>query len=216
MLFRSINWDGVPDNQSAPNFLAPDFFNTTSPRGVVFHSVLEDAGSAFNDFMVSATAASGTPVRFGDINASYSSIFVANSAERLFTVRGGHALLVKFFQPGSNIPAGVRGFGVVFTDVDSATGGGRSILYAYGSDGSQLAAASAPVQSGGLSFVGISFDAGELISHVIIKSGTHALSATNSDGVGGVDVVAIDDFIYGEPRPLSGCLFQDGFECPVP
>lgn len=210
---REINWDGVPDSDSAPNFLTPDFFNTTSPRGVVFQSVLEDAGSAFNDFMVSANAASGTPVRFGDLNASYASTFIANSEQRLFTIRGGHALLVKFFQPGTTTPAGVSGFGVVMADVDSASGGSRSILYAYAADGRQLSVASAPAFAGGLSFVGISFNQGELISHVIIKSGTHALSASNSDGVGGVDAVAMDDFIYGEPKPLSGCVFEDGFEC---
>ena len=82
--------------------------------------------------------------------------------------------------------------------------------------GMRLVAASAPVLNGGLSFVGVSFDAGEMIDHVVIRSGTHALSASNNDGVSGVDVVALDDFIYGEPRPASGCLFEDGFDCQVP
>ena len=30
---REINWDGVPDANSAPNFLPVDFFNVNSPRG---------------------------------------------------------------------------------------------------------------------------------------------------------------------------------------
>jgi hypothetical protein len=212
---REINWDGVPDAFAAPNFLPPDFFNVNSARGAVFHTLLEDSGSALNDFMVSATQASGTAVRFGDINPSYTSTFIANSEQRLFMPRGAHALLVKFYQPGGTAQATVSGFGVVFTDVDSSSGGGRTIVTAYAPDGSQLAAASAPVFNGGLSFVGISFNAGERIGHVVIKSGTHALSATNNDGTGGVDVVAMDDFIYGEPQPLSGCIFQDGFDCPV-
>lgn len=212
---REINWDGVPNSFAAPNVLPPDFFNVNSPRGAVFQTVLEDAGSAFNDFMVSATQSSGTAVRFGDINPSYSSTFQAFSQERLFMPRGAHAVLVKFYQPGGTAEATVSGFGVVFTDVDSGSGGGRSIVYAYAPDGSQLAAASAPVFNGGLSFVGISFNAGERIGHVIIKSGTDALTATNNDGTSGVDVVAMDDFIYGEPQPLSGCIFQDGFDCPL-
>src|SRR6476660_1278940 len=33
---REINWDGVPDNLSAPHFMPNDFFNVNSPRGVVF------------------------------------------------------------------------------------------------------------------------------------------------------------------------------------
>lgn len=213
---REINWDGVPDSLAAPNFMPANFFNVTSPRGVVFQSVLEDAGSAFNSFMVSATTASGTTERFGNINPSYLSTFVTNSAQRLFMPRGAHALLVKFYRPGTTVEATVSGFGAVFSDVDGTTGGNRSLINYYAADGSQLVAASAPALSGGLSFIGVSFDAGERISHVIIKSGTHALAATNTDGVNGVDVVAMDDFIYGEPQPLSGCLFQDEFECNVP
>ena len=55
----------------------------------------------------------------------------------------------------------------------------------------------------GLSFVGISFNAGERVARVVIESGNAALSATNNDGVDGVDVVAMDDFIYGEPRATT-------------
>lgn len=210
---REVNWDGVPDASSAPNFLAPEFFNTISPRGIVFHTLLEDAGSAFNDLIVSASAASGTPVRFGDINPGYPSTFITFTAQRLFVPRGGHALQVQFYQPGTTNRAVVDGFGVVFSDVDSAS---HAYITLYAPDGSQLSAASAPALSGGLSFVGISFNAGEKIDHVVIRSGTHALSASNNDGVGGVDVVAMDDVIYGEPHPASGCLFEDGFDCQMP
>jgi hypothetical protein len=107
---------------------------------------------------------------------------------------------VNFVIPGTGIPATVAGFGVVFTDVDSSTGGNRSLIRVYGIDGRQLSAASAPVLSNGLSFVGISFNAGERIARVVIESGNAPLSAANDDGVSGVDVVAMDDFIYGEPR----------------
>jgi hypothetical protein len=88
----------------------------------------------------------------------------------------------------------------VFCDVDSATGGGRSLIRVYGTNGRQLSAASAGVLDNGLSFVGISFNAGERIARVVIESGNSALSASNEDGVNGVDVTAMDDFIYGEPR----------------
>ena len=210
---REVNWDGVPNASAAPNYMAPDFFNVTSPRGVVFHTLLEDAGSALNDFIVSASTASGTPVRFGNINPNYTSTFITFSAERLFTPRGAHAMLVKFYQPGTTNPAVVKGFGAVFADVDSAN---ASVISYYAADGSQRVAVAAPAFNGGLSFVGVSFDAGEMIDHVVIRTGTHALSASNNDGVSGVDVVALDDFIYGEPQPASGCLFQDGFDCQVP
>ena len=114
--------------------------------------------------------------------------------------RNTHIMEVTFLIPGTKIPATVSGFGVMFVDVDSATGGNRSLIRVYGADGTQLSAASAPVNDNGLSFVGISFNAGERIARVVIESGNAALSATNNDGVNGVDVVAMDDFIYGEPR----------------
>jgi hypothetical protein len=200
---REINWDGVPDNFSEPNDFPLDFFNVNSPRGVIFNAVEDATGAALNHFAVSANTASGVPVRFGNLNASYSTIFTTFSAQRLFTVRNTNIMEVTFVIPGSNTPATVNGFGVVFCDVDSASGGSRSLIRVYGADGRQLSAASAGVLDNGLSFVGISFNAGERIARVVIESGNAPLSATNTDGASGVDVVAMDDFIYGEPRAAT-------------
>jgi len=215
---REINWDGVPDAFSEPNNFPVDFFNVNSPRGVIFNAVEDATGAALNQFAVSSNTASGVPVRFSNINANYSAIFTTFSAQRLFTVRNTHLLEVNFVIPGTNVPATVNGFGVVFTDVDSATGGNRSLIRVYGADGRQLSAASAGVLDNGLSFVGISFNAGERIARVVIESGNAALSATNNDGVNGVDVVAMDDFIYGEPRASqfhAGDFDGDGFADPA-
>jgi len=210
---REINWDGVPDNFSEPNNFPTNFFNVNSPRGIIFNAVEDATGAALNQFAVSSTAASGVPVRFGNLNAAYSNIFQTFSAQRLFIARNTHIMEVSFFIPGTKIPATVKGFGVVFADVDSATGGNRSLIRCYGTDGGQLSAASAGVLDNGLSFVGISFNAGERISRCVIESGNAALSAANNDGVNGVDVVAMDDFIYGEPRAAefhSGDFDGDG------
>ena len=72
---REINWDGVPDALSAPNNLPANFFNVNSPRGVVF-------STPGTGFQVSANAASGTPVEFGNINALYPGLFKTFSAQR--------------------------------------------------------------------------------------------------------------------------------------
>lgn len=197
---REINWDGVPDAFSEPNNLPLDFFNVNSPRGVIFNAIEDATGAALNQFAVSSNTASGIPVRFGNLNASYTTTFQTFSAQRLFTVRNTNIMEVTFVIPGTNIPATVNGFGVVFCDVDLANGGNRSLIRVYGADGRQLSAASASVLDNGLSFVGISFNAGERIARVVIESGNTALSSTNTDGANGVDVVAMDDFIYGEPR----------------
>ena len=197
---REINWDGVPDNFSEPNNLPLNFFNVNSPRGVIFNAIEDATGAALNQFAVSSNTASGVPVRFGNLNAAYPNILQTFSAQRLFTVRNTHIMEVSFFIPGTKIPATVSGFGVIFADVDSAAGGDRSLIRVYGADGIQLSAASAPVADTGLSFVGISFNAGERIARVVIESGNAGLSATNNDGANNVDIVAMDDFIYGEPR----------------
>lgn len=197
---REINWDGVPDAFAEPNNLPLNFFNVNSPRGVIFNAIEDATGSALNQFAVSANAASGTAVRFGNINAGYSTIFQTFSAQRLFIARNTHMLEVTFVVPGTSIPATVSGFGAVFADVDSSTGGDRTLIRYYAADGTQLSAASAPVANNGLSFIGVSFNSGERVARVVIESGNAALSATNTDGTNGVDVVAMDDFIYGEPR----------------
>lgn len=201
---REINWDGVPDSASEPNNFPANFFNVNSPRGVIFNSIEDETGAALNQFAVSATTASGVPVRFANLNANYSTIFQVFSAQRLFMARNTHIMEVNFVIPGTSIPATVSGFGVIFADVDSSTGGGRSLIRLYGPDGTQLpGAASAPVADNGLSFVGVSYNSGERVARVVIEFGNIALSASNNDGVNGVDVVAMDDFIYGEPRATA-------------
>lgn len=200
---REINWDGVPDAFAEPNNFPANFFNVNSPRGVIFNAVEDATGAALNQFAVSSSSASGVPVRFGNLNPSYTNILQTFSQQRLFIARNTHIMEMNFVIPGTKIPATVSGFGVVFADVDSATGGNRSLIRVYGADGTQLSAASAPVIDNGLSFVGISFNGGERIARVVIEAGNAALSPTNNDGVNGVDIVAMDDFIYGEPRAVS-------------
>ena len=66
--------------------------------------------------------------------------------------------------------------------------------------GGVLFSAFVPVGTGSdasLSFLGVIFDAGELISGVRITTGNTALGP--NDGAGGADVVVMDDFLYGEP-----------------
>jgi len=212
---REINWDGVPDAFSAPNFFPSNFFNSNSPRGIIFGSPASNVGTDTNNFMVSANTASGTPVRFGNLDPSYSSIFQTFSAERLFTVRSSNdnstVLTINFFIPGTDIPAGVSGFGAVFCDVDSNV---NAIMRVYGTNGRLL---TTPISVGaannGLSFLGVSFNAGEKIARVEILSGNKPMLAGNVDGTNGVDVIAMDDFIYGEPHATqfhSGDFDGDG------
>jgi hypothetical protein len=194
---REINWDGVPDNFAEPNALPFNFFNVNSPRGVVFHSIANIGGN--HQFRISASAASGTAVRFGNIDASYSTIFQTFSSERLFQARFANEIEILFFIPGTTIPATVNGFGAVFCDVDSS----NTFIEYYAPDGNKISGSSLNVASNGLAFLGTSFNAGERVAKVIIRLGNSNLQSGNVDGTNSVDVVAMDDFIYGEPRAMD-------------
>ena len=189
---REINWDGVPDSFADPNALPGDFFNNNSQRG----AVLSTAGTSL---AVSADNSNptSTPVRFSSINPSYLTNFQTFSPERLFSALGSTVVDVTFFEPASpTTPATTNGFGSVFTDVEIA--GSTTIEY-FDAQGQSLGVFSAPAgPGGGLSFLGVSFDAGEQVSSVRITSGNTVLGAANND-TPSADVVVMDDFIYGEP-----------------
>jgi hypothetical protein len=194
---REINWDGVPDALAAPNAFPPNFFNVNSPRGAIF-------STPGTGFQVSASAASGTPVRFGNLDPSYPTEFVAFSPERLFTPLGQPVTDITFFVPGTNMQAATRSFGVMFTDVDVF---GTTFVQLFGPAGEDMGILSVEPANHDVSFVGITFLTGELIARVRITStlapgpGNHD-AATSFPGPGVpffFDVVAIDDLIYAEP-----------------
>ena len=193
---REINWDGVPDALASPNNLPLNFFNVNSPRGAVFTTPGTSVG-------VSANGAIG-PVRFGDLNATYPSLFSTFSAQRLFTPIGSNIVDVQFFVPGSTNPAATSGFGAVFTDVDLANT--TSIQY-FDVNNVSLGTFFAPVDvvaDGGLSFLGVSFGA-NIVSRVRITNGNASLGPNETAAI---DLVVMDDFLYGEPQrvPEPGTL----------
>ena len=202
---REINWDGVPATSSAPNFLAANFFNTTSPRGAVFTTL----GTGFEVSGATADAGAGQPVaaNFGNINATYSAAFGTFSAQRLFTAIGSNITDVTFFVPGTYTIATVTGFGAVFTDVETLNG---TKLEFFTPANVSLGVFNVPIGSvanASLSFLGVSFNAGELVGRVRITSGNAALGAgVNDNPGGGTDLVVMDDFIYSEPVPEPSTL----------
>ena len=176
---REVNWDGVPDTAADPNPFPGGFF---LGRGLQ----LDTSGTGFQ---VSAKAASGTPVRFNNLE------FQAFSQERLFTAIGSTTYDSHFFVPGTATPASTNGFGAVFTDVDAV--GSAKIEY-FDPAGALLDTVVVPASpNGGLSFAGESFNAGERVGRVRVTSGT--TTTLTSDGA--ADAVVQDDFLYGEPQP---------------
>jgi hypothetical protein len=190
---REINWDGVPDELSAPNFLPPDFFNDAAApraRGAFFST--PGAG-------VQVSADSDNPTgalpRFGSINPSYVDTFQTFSPERLFSPVGSNIVDMTFLVPGTTTPAVVRGFGAVYTDVDQEH---TSFEY-FDRNGNSLGQFTVPVADRGLSFLGVAFEA-PVVARVRIEYGSTALGPDDGPTY---DVSVMDDFIYGEPVPQS-------------
>ncbi|HMZ07050.1 MAG TPA: hypothetical protein PK078_05470 [Anaerolineales bacterium] len=192
--YREINWDSLPDEESAPNFYEPDFFNQPEApraRGIVLNTPGEG-------LMVSANAnnPSGTLPRFGNINPQYTDIFKAFSEEKLFSPIGSNLVVITFFVPGTNTPASVRGFGAVYTDVDTT----HTAFEYFDKDGNSLGSFETPICDGCLSFLGVVFEEA-VVARVEVRYGTGALGP--DDGAGDVDVAVMDNFIFGEPQAIE-------------
>ncbi len=182
---REINWDGVPAAVTNVVHFPNAFFNTNSPRGLVYDQV--NRGLEVSDHS------------FTDINPTYAAEFTPFSGTKLFSPLGDNESDVRFFVAGSTREAAVRGFGVVFLDVDTA---GSTRIELIGLDGSSLGRFNAPVRSDarGASFVGVVFR-NAVISRVRIIAGDGRLAPDEIDvSQGGQhDLVVMDDFLYGEP-----------------
>lgn len=189
---REINWDKIPDELAAPSLLPGDFFNAPkAPRAR--GAILSTPGKGVQA-SADGSNPTNTPVRFGDINANYPSIFKTFSSERLFSPIGSNRVDLSFRVPGTNTPAAVRGFGAVYTDVDEE----HTAFEYFDAKGRSLGRFGVPVANNGLSFLGVAFDQ-PIVARVRIEYGTLALGP--DDGPGS-DVSVMDDFIYGEPQPI--------------
>jgi len=195
---REINWDG--GGAAAPATVFPNPMVNFAGRGLV--ATTPGSGLEF----------SGQPIpEFGEINATYSDIFQPFSGPRLFAPIGSTITDVTFNIPGdTTAQALTNAFGVVFADVDFPTTSGIEF---FAIDGGSLGTYFAPVANNGLSFLGVTFDSA-IIAGARIVTGNAALGP-NDGGI--VDVVAMDDFIYGEPvaapipEPASWAMMILGF-----
>ena len=203
---REINWDGVPAAVTNTDNFPGNFFNVNSPRGLV-------------------TTTNGTGFRvsdngYVDVNPHYAGEFNAFSPRKLFVAVGSTITDISFFVAGSNTPATVTGFGSVFEDVGRAN---STTIEFFDVNGKRLLKLAAILTTGpdtqkkrllklavpkrsddnGQSFAGAVF-ASRIVARVRITSGNTPLGIDAFDNVRvngkKVDLVTMDDFIYGEPR----------------
>ena len=191
--FRSLNWDKVPDELSAPHNLPTDFFNAPAgprARGVV----LTTPGTGLQVSARPGNPANVAP-RFGNINPQYPRIFKTFSPERLFAPLGSNVVDMTFFVPGTTTPALVRGLGAVYTNVRDP----HTAFEFFDAAGNSLGKFQVPVAKEQLSFLGVAFPA-PVVAHVRIEHGNAALGPDDGDGV---NVAVMDDYIYGEPHAAA-------------
>jgi hypothetical protein len=203
---REINWDGGGGNDTTTDPVTPFnvFLNT---RGGQFTT----PGTGLSQAPPAGGPQGGLAGLFD--NPTYGTTFSTFSPLRLFTPVGSNVTEGLFFMPGTDgaAPATVSGFGAVFTDVDQPDGSGpgqkhgnrraSTLIEYFDADGDLLFSSFVPASpgDGSLSFFGIVFD--DLrIARVRITSGN---VPPGPDDDRNHDVVVMDDFIYGEPQPLS-------------
>lgn len=196
---REINWDGGGSATSLGGTPLTNFLNT---RGALFMT----PGSGF----VQAPP-SGIATTFG--NPAYETAFQPFSLQRLFSPIDARVTDTQFFIPGTSggVAATTTGFGAVFSDVDQPDGSGpgrkrgnrhaSTLIEYFDREGHLLFTSTVPAAPGTatFSFFGVLFKEPR-IALVRITTGNRA---PGPDDDGRIDIVLMDDFIYGEPRELQ-------------
>jgi hypothetical protein len=184
---REINWDG---GGSATTVSGTRFDGFLNIRGAQFTT----SGTGF----VQAPP-QGFDTQFND--PTFSETFGVFGPLRIFSPIGSNITDVSFFIPGTNgaQPATVSGFGAIFTDVDLY---GSTSMQFYDAANKLIFDEYVPTAMGDktFSFLGAVAAAGEEIFRVLITSGNTATGAAKDDPNKGVDLVAMDDFLYAEPK----------------
>jgi len=206
---REIDWDFFNPNFTDPNLLPDDFFNSGqlfSTTGLEFFT----STGAFAELEATAVQVSSVPTQAIPVEFGLDDQFTPFTEDRI--ARPVDAPIFSFgifdpFDPTS--PAGVRGFGMVFTDNDQpgfnnqASNAAFQLLDVTGLSLGTFTADRSP--DAGLSFVGVLFDA-PVIAGGIVQAGSPFFDFDAPDSATN-DLIAFDNIIMGEPlTPVSATL----------
>jgi hypothetical protein len=192
---RELAWD-----ESAATNFSGNTFNTGIRRGVVF---TVDGSTQASNFIVR------DPDDLDTYHDDYPSLFASYSGNRVFSPVADTVTTVRFRDPANpGTDATVKGFGLVFNDVDRDDSTSIRLFYrtALGASTSELVVPALPL-NGGFSFAGAIFTDGERIERVEITSGNTALTLGLPE-VGATDLVVLDDIIYGQPQHTDTRFFR--------
>ena len=168
---REIDWDGAPQSRLPGSFFAARGAQLDTPG--LGGEVFDPAGPTWGAGMK------------------------AYSGKQLFTPVGSNVTDVRFNVPGSSREATTAAFGIVLSDVDTATG---AALTFFDTRGKVIFEVAVPAGPNGLSFVSVRFTGGERVARVSVRAGAEALEPGEPEPPQ-ADVAAIDDVIFGEPLP---------------
>jgi hypothetical protein len=187
--YREVNWDAVPD-ELVGKAMPHNFFNTVGEsvpasrqRGLTY-----DPGAG--EFRVSATD-------FIEVNNTTGGEFAAFSGNKTFANISSDLWPIKPEVPGQAVAATVRGFGIVFSDVDVA----NSTFLEFYNENKSLGKFFVPVRSGqsSFSFLGVYFKSDKVTSVKVGHQGTLVTGGKDVSDGGTNDLVILDNFIYDEP-----------------
>lgn len=186
---REVNWDAVPDSLVGHS-LPQKFFNPTDPgsppalqRGLKY--------TAPGEFRVSNN-------QFAEVNTQVAGEFASFSGGKVFANINSLAWEVDFEVPGQAVPASVKGFGAVFSDVDTENTTSLEFFNGTRSLGKFFVPAHDATSS--FSFLGVRFNNNERITKIkVTHPGKLADGQKDISAGGPADLVVLDDFLFSEP-----------------
>ncbi|MGZ8525060.1 MAG: hypothetical protein ACXWV1_11565, partial [Chitinophagaceae bacterium] len=178
---------GVPQeflNKKLPD----DFFNPTGSTA----SLSNQRGlrySAGGNFQVSNT-------NFAEVNPGAAGQFTSFSGDKSFANISSNLWEVGFEVPGQRVAASVKGFGIVFSDVDLA----KTVSLEFFNEGTSLGKFFVPAKAGSnFSFLAVYFK-NERVTSIQVKHDGHLdKGQIDIKNNGPVDLVVMDNFLYSEP-----------------
>lgn len=206
--YREIDFE---DFHNSPGNVSPfqfpfDFYTKVEPRGAQFNTSVKTGGTDQTMLITEPVCVGCSLVQFRDSHLTFGHPFKPFSGSKMLGVVYDNTLEISFRIPGTDVPATVKGFGMVFADVDFL----NTYMTAYDENGKIIYGGSVPVLDDGFSFLGISFSNGTRIARVTIMLGWSPLvlgygnySAIVHNGEFLVDYVAADNVIFGEPRAMD-------------
>ena len=184
---REVHWDGIPE-QLLNTKLPVDFFNPVGPqapvtnqRGLIY--------SAAGNFQVSKN-------NFANVNAEAAGQFSNFTGDKSFANISSSLWDVEFQVAGKTEAAFVKGFGIVFTDVDQP----NSTSMEFFSEERSLGKFFVPAKNGSnFSFLGVYFK-NEQVTRISVAHDSHLDKGQKdiSDN-GPADLVIMDNFLWNEP-----------------